>query len=210
MDIAVRAGMSTGKESPADLEKLIRKLVKARHSKPFERVHFDFTITGLPITIDRQMQTHRMQEGSVASSGRYGSTPMEFEKPWDRVNGWMEDGDDYIWHVIEDDRARLNYIITEAADLYTELTKKYSGRGVPMKRCREVFRNILPQGQLMNRSFTMNLVSFANFMRLRLDRKHAQPEIADIAEEMLNAVLSSEGDCPHIALAALAEEGWIL
>lgn len=73
------------------------------------------------------------------------------------------------------------------------------------KRCREFFRGVLPQNNMTERVTTINLRSFANFIKLR-NSLHAQPEIQEVARQMLEAVKASNV-CP-IAIEALERNQW--
>jgi thymidylate synthase (FAD) len=180
--IAEQAWMSTESHDETalqtEVEKVIKFLVRNRHTKPLEVVQFHFELH-MPISIDRQFQTHRTQQASIANSGRYGSVPLEF---YLAPNPGME----------EEDYERLEQHLVESKILYAELLCKYPDT-FGKNRTREILRDILPQGQMTKRRLTINLWAFAHLLKLRRSH-HAQPEARQLAERMLQSALSV---CPY-------------
>ena len=190
--IAEEAWESSG-VTDGDGTSLIKKLVALKHRKPLEIMHFHFKLFSVPISIDRQFQTHRNQEASVATSGRYGSTPLEFSAPWDNIP-----------EISEEDKQFCNKHVQNDKEIYEAKCEIY-GPIIGKRRAREVFRDLLPQGQLMNRRLMLNLVAFAGLMRQRL-KPSAQLEAQQLAELMLKAVKEANV-CPE-AIKALEECEW--
>ena len=139
---------------------ILSHLVRQRHTKPLEYAHVLFEVQ-LPIFLDRQLQTHRLVEGSMAASGRYGAVTDTFYLP-DEVN-------DVDLPMIEE------HIIAAKGLMY--------GLSDDPMRNRELTRNLMPQCQMTTRRFMMNLTSFANFYRQRSSNK-AQLEMQCLAEQM--------------------------
>jgi len=186
---------------------LVKRLAKDGHSTPFESVILRFWIK-MPIQTDRQFMSHRIQSTS-GMSGRYRTMPDEtLEIPND------------IWLIMDKLEKTDNYgiagnysIICEEANKYyqTALTflKQSEKNGIisnnEYKRAREFFRGVLPQNNMTERISIMNLRAFANFIRLRTS-PHAQPEIQEVARQMLEAVKNA--NIAPIALKALEENNW--
>src|SRR5574343_1222477 len=61
-----------------DVKRVVEMLANLKHSVPFESVVLRFWIK-LPIAVDRQLMTHRLQSAS-GMSGRYRTMPREFLK----------------------------------------------------------------------------------------------------------------------------------
>ncbi len=189
----------------ADVERIINMLADLKHSVPFESIVFRFWIK-MPIAIDRQFMTHRLQSAS-GMSGRYRTMPNEYlHIPRDVVD---------ISNMIEESGiscAKYHKSCTEANNNYQELLKKAkevekTGKitNKEYRRFREFYRGMLPQHNMTERVTVMNLRSFSNFIKLR-NSEHAQPEIKQVAEQMLEAVVKSD-KCPF-ALEALKRNGW--
>lgn len=160
--ICYQASMSSGVETK-DVDALVGKLYKRKHMKPFEVVDFHFEIK-VPIFVDRQLETYRARRASVANSGRYGSTPMEFYKPAEMPLHLFEP-----W---------LRSVLNAHRLIENECELNCS----PVRR-REVARCTLPQSQLIKRSFKIDLRNLLHFLDERLD-SHAQVEVRHLAEQM--------------------------
>jgi thymidylate synthase ThyX len=75
------------------------------------------------------------------------------------------------------------------------------------KRAREIVRGQLPTAGMTERTTIMNLGSFANYQRKR-NSAHVQPEIAQVADMMLEQV-EAANVCP-ITIALLKARKWRL
>jgi len=191
--------------TPADVVRVVNMLADQGHSTPFESVVLRFWLR-IPIATDRQIMTHRLQS-SNGLSGRYRSVPSDFHEMPDDVLAIAQ-------------KAGLGDSIPEkyamhctAANSWYEETlanaKEQRNNGLissdEYKRLREFVRGALPQHNYTERTTVMNLRSWANFLRLRL-APSAQPEIREVARQMLQQVTESDV-CPF-ALAALARNEW--
>lgn len=193
--------------SEDDVERVVKMLADLQHSVPFESVVFRFWIK-MPISADRQFMTHRIASHS-GMSGRYRTMPNEYQKTPDDVQQILKkagmEGSAWVY----------NSLCTAANDWYQselllglkEQEKQGEISNSEYKRCREFFRGVLPQNNMTERVTTMNLRSFANFIKLRLS-PHAQPEIRKIAELMLEEV-KEKAKCP-IAIEWLEKNNWRL
>ncbi len=194
------------KRSDDDVKRVINLLADQKHSVPFESIIFRFWLK-LPIAIDRQLMTHRLQSAS-GMSARYRRMPIEYlDLPEDVDNiikKFEQNGEDFF--------QRYYDICEEANNFYSIFCNqaKIASENLIInndeyKRVREFFRGILPQHNMTERISIMNLRSWANFYKLRSD-KHAQPEIQQIANLMFEAIKASN-KIPF-ALEALERNNW--
>jgi thymidylate synthase (FAD) len=194
-------------DDPEKIRALVPRLIREGHSTPVESVVLRFWMR-LPIFTDRQHMTHRIASHN-GLSGRYRTLPSD----------WFS--------LPEDARAIFNKINTNAGnrvareydELCDEVNKAYETwlafakqaekQGTitngEYKRVRETIRGVLPTAGMVERTTIFNLRSFANYQRLR-NSDHAQPEIRQLAQLMLEAV-EKAGVAP-IAVATLKETGW--
>lgn len=206
------------KRSDEDVARVINLLADENHSVPFEYITFKFWLR-LPIAIDRQLQTHRLQSSS-GMSARYRSMPTDYldipqdvydileRIPKEHINN---DGDTIV-HGLYDWNNEYIESCENASHSYKALSiigKQAEKDGLitnsEYKRIREFYRGVLPQHAMTERVTQMNLRSWANFIKLR-NKPNAQPEIQEIARLMLEAVKDSKA-CP-IALEALERNNW--
>jgi thymidylate synthase (FAD) len=194
-----------------DVKRIVNMLADSGHSTPFESVIFRFWIK-MSVACDRQFMTHRLQSAS-GMSGRYRTMPNEFlqipedvEKIIASTSAISDPNRDGYY------TNKYNELCTEANSVYNEclselksLEKQGSITNQEYKRAREFYRGILPQHNMTERVSVMNLRAFANFYKLRSDPA-AQPEIQEVAKQMLEAVKAS-GVCP-VAIEALERNGW--
>lgn len=192
--------------TPEDVKRVVKMLAENKHSTPFESVVFRFWIK-MPISTDRQFMTHRLQSAS-GMSGRYRTMPNEFQEAPDDVKEIMN-------KVQKLDMIKEYNTICEHAnwfynDMLSDLKVDEKDGKITnneYKRLREFFRGVLPQNNMTERVSIMNLRAFANFIKLRLS-PHAQPEIREVARQMLEAVKKSNV-CPT-AIEELEKNGWAI
>lgn len=169
--IAEEAWLSTNKQSDDDdkIKTLIDQIVRMHHDKAIETVHLHFEVI-LPISCDRQLVTYRVLVASIANSGRYGSVPDEFYVPPE------------IDTLDEEDKTMWFQISAFSLMYYKDMLSKYSEK-FGKTRAREIFRDLLGQGQFTKRRFIINLRNFIHFLEERLADK-AQYEIRELAKQM--------------------------
>lgn len=183
------------------------------HGVPFESVVLYFWIR-LPIAVDRQFMTHRMQSAN-GMSGRYRTMPADFylapqdikeltDKTLVSNDGMLLSSEVgmYNFHC-----ETTNRFYRETVDTFRKAMDNGKITNAEFKRLREFYRGVLPQHNFTERTTTINLRSFANFQKQRND-SHAQPEIRYIAQRMLEEVETS-GKIP-VALAVLKENKWVV
>lgn len=200
--------------SEKDVARVVKMLADLQHSVPFESIIFRFWIK-MPISTDRQFMTHRIASHS-GMSGRYRTMPTEFQDmPQDvtiilKKCPYPNNGTAYQ-RAIADFYETLCY---QANNFYEEsiehLKQSRDSKHITAdeyKRAREFLRGVLPQNNMTERVTTINLRSFANFIKLRLS-EHAQPEIQTVAQLMLEEV-KEKAKCP-IAIEWLEKNDWRL
>lgn len=192
--------------SKEDVERVVNMLADNKHSSPFESIIFRFWFK-LPIAIDRQLMTHRIASHN-GLSGRYRKMPTEFfELPQDvtsilKINSKLKYQKQYNKLC-----KQTNSFYSEIVDDIKNLKDNKIITNDEYKRVRESFRGVLPQHNMTERVTTMNLRSFANFIKLRLSSS-AQPEIRYLAQLMLNEIKTAN-ICP-IAIEALERNNWVI
>lgn len=193
---------------------LVKRLAKDGHSTPFESVVLRFWIK-MPIQTDRQFMSHRIQSTS-GMSGRYRTMPSDFLQVPEDIN-------DIVFKSFNTNETLLttrqrqvlkeynnicenaNYWYKETLKHLKEAEKENKISNNEYKRAREFFRGVLPQNNMTERISIMNLRAFANFIRLRLS-PHAQPEIQEVAKQMLQAV--KDANIAPEAIKALESINW--
>ncbi|NRB21765.1 FAD-dependent thymidylate synthase [Candidatus Dependentiae bacterium] len=159
--------------------KLIRYLIKHKHTSPFEHNQFSFRIK-CPMFVARQWMRHRMNSYNEISY-RYVKAPLEFYVPpqWrgqDPKNRQASLGSFEDTQLIETYKKSIEVCV----QTYEELLAS----GV----CRELVRGVLPLCTYTQFIFTCNLQSLMHFMRLRL-HEGAQYEIQMYARALLKLAL---------------------
>lgn len=182
-DAAWRAGKDAGKD-----EKLIRFLMRNRHTSPFEAVQFTFEIK-CPIFVARQWHRHRTWSYNEISA-RYTALPEEVHLPDPAVIGAQSSDNkqarDLSWPASEANKALWEPHIAamqrhgeRAFELYHGLLSE----GMP----RELARSVLPLATYTRFFGSVNLHNLFHFIRLRI-HKHAQYEIRVYAAALLELI----------------------
>lgn len=196
-------------DDPEKVAALVPRLIRDGHSTPIESVLFRFWIR-MPIFCDRQYVTHRLQSSS-GLSGRYRTLPEDwFSLPQDCIdilNSASENGNwgSSVKQDYDQVCERANAFYRCQLELMKSAEKAGRITNAEYKRVRETLRGVLPTAGMVERTSIFNLRSLSNFFKLRLS-SHAQPEIREVARQMLQAVKES-GVAP-LAIATLEEMGW--
>lgn len=199
-------------DDPEKVADLVRRVVRDGHSVPLESVVLRFWIR-LPVFADRQHMTHRIASHN-GLSGRYRTVPSDYYTV-------PEDVKDILIKAAALDHPGLVGPIKDYNEIAQTCFNRYSLwleglRGAEKagfitnpeyKRARELLRGILGTSFMVERTTIMNLLSFANYQRLR-NSNHAQPEIRRIASLMLARVI--EAKVAPIAIGALMDQGWVV
>ncbi len=178
---------SPSKGDDAD-KKLLRYLLKNKHTSPFEMCKVSFNVK-MPIFIMRQWVRHRMQNLNEVSA-RYTELPNEFYIP----NGWRMQGvtnkqgsvapnTDLEWNPRVDDGVDMTLTATEALRNQCELCYGIYKSMISVGIAREMARMILPVNIYTEIYCCWDLNNLLKFFALR-DDSHAQAEIQDYARAM--------------------------
>ena len=178
--IACSAWTSTSRELTEDkksrIPKLINMLWSEGHETPFEKgsVHF---LVNCDIASHIHLLKHRIASIN-AESARYKELKEDkiyIPKDWDVE--WQ--------HSLEEFTRMSNSLYHRALEVMTPTL----GR----KRAKESARFFKTYNSQIQADVQFNMRSFANFLKLRLS-EHAQVEIREIAQQMLNLVQNIEGN----------------
>lgn len=178
---AARASYTTGTKKVSSDAKLIDRLMKDRHTSPFEQVEFKFVVHA-PLFVVQQMLRHRTanvnQESarySVIKDATY--VPAQLRKQ--HASNKQMSGEPF--DEIENNQLR-NHIL-DAYEQAFEIYETLLEAGVS----REQARIVLPHGTYTTLVWKMDLHNLLHFLRLRL-APDAQPEIQAYAKTMLELI----------------------
>lgn len=164
-----------------DNEKLIRFLMRNRHTSPFEMGEMVFEIK-LPIFVMRQMVRHRTASLNEMSA-RYTKLPDEMFIPdpltmaqQSKSNKQGRENRPYSPEQRYDMRRRMKRANRDSYDVYEDLMGDYD-------LSREMARSVLPLGIYTKVVWKMDTHNLMHLLKLRTD-KHAQYEIRVYAEVM--------------------------
>jgi thymidylate synthase (FAD) len=194
--IACSAWTSTSRElteeKKARIPNLISKLWSEGHETPFEKgtVHF---LVNCDIASHIHLLKHRISSMN-AESARYKELKDDkFYLPEDWINitcnlqtDSRKDGKEYKWLEVLEGFTKISNTYYHSA--LEELTP-ILGR----KRAKESARFFKTYNSQIQADVMFNMRSFANFLKLR-NSEHAQVEIREIAQQMLEAVKNIEGN----------------
>lgn len=189
-----------------DVKRVINMLADNKHSVPFESVIFRFWLK-IPIAIDRQVEKHRISSQN-GMSGRYRTMPDEFLNISDDIkNICSKVSNEEFWKDYERLCSQSNTWYQKQMKFFKQEKDLNLISNDEYKRVREFFRGVLPQHNMTEKIMTINLRSWCNFIKLR-NSEHAQKEIQQVAQMMLQAVKESN-KCP-IAIEALERNNWTI
>ena len=189
-DAAWRAGDNEGSDA-----RLIRYLMKNRHTTPFESVVFQFEVKA-PIFVFRQWHRHRTWSYNEVSA-RYTELPEEFYVPRPKHIGVQSKDNKQAREIepipfAEDVSEMIELACADAFRTYKDMLAK----GCP----RELARTVLPVATYSHMFAKVDLHNLLHFLGLRL-HSHAQFEIRVYAKAMLEL---ARDVCPQ-AIAAWEE-----
>lgn len=159
-------------EKKGRVDKLLFQLGSEGHHTPFEKSMIHFLVT-TDIATHIHLLKHRIGVSINGESARYKELKDDkFYVPYD-------------W----DSSEREIYInfMELALKNYHECLARLVASGVPRKRAKESARFYLPYGNQITADISFNWRSFMHFQELR-NSEHAQLEVRDLAQEMLNQV----------------------
>jgi thymidylate synthase (FAD) len=174
----------TGEDAGKD-EKLIRRLMRERHTSPFEMVEFKFEVK-VPLFVARQWHRHRTWSYSEVSA-RYTELPCEMYVPDPAVIGVQSKNDKQmrdIYPAHDSGQARwMAELIRAQNNLAYRTYERLLKGGAP----RELARGVLPTNTYTRFFAKVDLHNLLGFLALRLD-PHAQYEIRVYAEAILTLI----------------------
>lgn len=182
LDHALSAWTSTSRSLNQDklnrIPSLLEMLASNGHETPFEKSSLHFLIT-TDIATHIQVIKHRIGVSVNAESARYKE---------------LKDDKYYIpddWD-LDEQLALINHC-EDSLKKYHECLKSLKLKGYSTKRAKESARFYLPYANQITSDVMFNFRSFVNFQRLR-NSEHAQKEIRDLAQSMLDLVKNIEGN----------------
>lgn len=174
---ALSAWTSTSRELTEEklsrVDKLLAMLAKDEHGTPFEKSYIQFLCTAETASHIHFLK-HRIGVSINGESARYRElTEDKFYVPDDWPSSIQ---DKLISHTLA------------SFDLYHEtIDSLVTQHGLTRKRAKESARFFLPYSNQLRLDISFNFRSFMHFQLLR-NSEHAQKEIRDIAQEMLDLV----------------------
>ena len=179
-DAAWRAGQDEGSD-----ERLIYRLLRKRHTSPFESVSCTFEVVA-PIFVYREWHRHRTQSFSEQSA-RYMEMPELFFVPDPTLIGAQQQTEKQAREISDSiDPALLKMRQEDCAILDAHNSTSFGtyryllAQGWP----RELARTVLPVGTYSKMQATANLLNWFRFLELRL-AVGAQREIRVYAQAIL-------------------------
>ena len=170
-----------------EADRLFRMIVRSGHTSTLEHLSFTFAVEGVSRALLAQLTRHRVGFSYSVQSQRY----VKFGSN-DRSGGF-----DYVVpeSITEDKKAEANGHQFGADELFrrsmSHIQEMYDAlrkAGVPAEDARAV----LPNAAATNLVMTANLRAILEFYSKRQKGKGAQAEIAQLAEELKNAVINAE------------------
>lgn len=179
---ALSAWTSTSRDlTPEKIEripKLLNMLASNGHETPFEKSSLHFLITS-DIATHIQVLKHRIGVSVNAESARYKELKDDkYYIPFD----WDQ----------EESQLLINHCEKSLKD-YHDCLKRLKDKGYSTKRAKETARFYLPYANQITSDIMFNFRSFINFQKLR-NSEHAQVEIKNLSEDMLNLVKNIDGN----------------
>lgn len=178
---ALSAWTSTSRDLTEDkrtrIPNLLKMLAENGHETPFEKSSLHFLVT-VDTATHIHLLKHRIGVSINGESARY----KELK------------GDKYVvpddWPTVE--KAKYIAFMEDALMRYHDTLQRLVESGMDRKRAKESARFYLPYGNQVTMDVMFNWRSFNHFLGLRM-KPDAQKEVRDLAERMLEIVLSIPG-----------------
>ena len=152
---------------------LLKMLAENEHHTVFEKSSLHFLVT-TELASHIHLLKHRIGTSINAESARY--KELKDDKYYVPTDWDGEEQERYIEHM------------EGCLQRYHETLSRLVEKGIPRKRAKESARFYLPYGNQITADVMFNFRSFAHFVKLRYST-HAQVEIRDLAERMLQQVI---------------------
>jgi flavin-dependent thymidylate synthase len=162
----------------ARLPKLLSMLAANGHETPFEKSSLHFLVT-TDIASHIHILKHRIAVSVNGESARYKELKDDkyyIPQDWD-----SEEISEYVAH------------LETSLKKYHACLERLVSKGITRKRAKESARLYLPYGNQITADVMFNFRSFVHFLRLRYSL-HAQVEIREIAQKMLEQVAGLNGN----------------
>ncbi len=176
---AARVSYRKGTKQVNDDRGLIRRLLRHRHTTPFEMAELKFYMK-LPIFVERQCIRHRMASTNEVSA-RYSVLPEEY---------YIPEASAVCVQSKTNKQGREEEIDATSAAIYRQSTNDASHRAFEVYNSnlrndvsREIARIPLPLGTYTEKYWKIDLHNLMHFLGLRMDA-HAQWEIRQYANIM--------------------------
>lgn len=190
--VSYDADWRTGEDEGKDA-KLIRYLLRHKHSTPFEAVTFTFEVKA-PIFVIRQWHRHRTWSYNEVSARYTELDEGHYIPAVTQITTQSTSNKQMRTTEVHPDAARLQAYIVRSNDAAFEMYQDLLARGCP----RELARSVLPVAAYTRMFATVNLHNLLHFLKLRL-HAHAQYEIRQYAHALHSFV---EQVCPVTAREA--------
>lgn len=180
---AARVSYGLGTKSPEEDTRLIKYLMKNKHTSPFEMCEIKLHVK-MPIFIARQWHRHRTASINEIS-GRYTEIVEEFYIPSLQT---------ICWQSLSNKQGRGESFSEDLASLFQEEITKHSNSSFDRYKmmidnnvAKELARIILPLNTYTEFYWKIDLHNLMHFLTLRLD-PHAQWEIQQYAVAILRII----------------------
>lgn len=179
--VSYNADWRSGHDERSD-EKLLRYLMKNRHTSPFEAVLLTFEVK-CPIFIARQLHRHRTGAYNEISA-RYTELDEGYYLPdLDKITTQSEDNKQARTDEVHPDAEYIREGIDVQCALAFETYRRLLDKDCP----RELARGVLPVNAYTRMFWTVNLHNFFHWARLRL-HGHTQYEHRVYAEAAIELI----------------------
>jgi thymidylate synthase, flavin-dependent len=181
------ATVVTKKKTP---EELLKMLAENQHHTPFEKSCLHFQLTA-DIASHIQNLKHRIGTSINGESARY----KELDDKWYLPEDWnIEVEDKTLLYLPEDStwKRLLDIHTKQSHKLYHKAVEELTPK-LGRKRAKESARYFLNYNKQLDHDMMFNFRSFAHFQGLR-NSTHAQVEIQEIAQSMLEQVKTIQGN----------------
>lgn len=163
-------------EKRGRMDKLLYRLAQDGHHTPFEKSTLHFLVT-----VDQASHIHILKHRiGVAVNGESARYKEFTEDKWYIPEDWPRE-----WTEILDVNSQNQFLLYHKC--LDSLVNEY---GFDRKRAKESARYFLPFSSQVVLDVSFNFRSFMHFQKLRND-EHAQREINDIAQKMLDLVVET-------------------
>lgn len=179
--VSYDAEWRAGEDEKSDA-RLIRYLLKNKHTSPFEAVNLTFEVKA-PIFVLRQWHRHRTWSYNEVSA-RYTELPEEFYVPeLSQITTQHESNKQMRTDEMNPNAFAIQNTIGVTIEKAFEQYHKLLAYGCP----RELARTVLPVATYSHMFATVDLHNLLHFLRLRL-HEHSQYEIRVYAEAILELI----------------------